>query len=472
MPVRSGVTVTDTSHLCQLKALMFLVCMQRATLKVITWSLVREQEVPLQQTLRLKVHRHRLDAVATVAGFFLNFYYLFFFFLPVVMWQRSLMHFLNFIFWISKFICKNCCRRKEICNHMLGSFYSRSVMWWSRPVRYTWRVDSSPQLCAASAETMTFKYTFFSNLAIPCIFFYQLIQTRRASVRSRDKTTNPSRYCALTRGKNGRAKKKNKNTCNPACPVVLHTFFHEGLSFSCAKILIQHSFLHKRAELRRWRVHTKLTWPSQILCPEAWITLMHHQFVWILQKFELPLKWNEKRRKSEQSSMQLVQCESGRVAVFRVFPCRLASDGHAQLPLGRGFLFCLPFHCERLFPAIPPLSADATFCHTGPGAFCCSPSQTPIPPSPLPLPCVTGFFLITDPSSCYYSNPLLYNMPFYMRFDKGPIWSEGYGARSWEMQLHGGNLCLGQNGGLTSSLLMHSLGHSGPSLTCWAHWIR
>lgn len=127
------------------------------------------------------------------------------------MWQRSLMHFLNFIFWISKFICKNCCRRKEICNHMLGSFYSRSVMWWSRPVRYTWRVDSSP-LCAASAETMTFKYTFFSNLAIPCIFFYQLIQTQRASVRSRDKTTNPSRYCAPTRGKNGRAKKKKKKT--------------------------------------------------------------------------------------------------------------------------------------------------------------------------------------------------------------------------------------------------------------------
>lgn len=70
MPVRSGVTVTDTSHLCQLNALMFLVCMQRATLKVITWSLVREQEVPLQQTLRLKVHRHRLDAVAIVAVFF------------------------------------------------------------------------------------------------------------------------------------------------------------------------------------------------------------------------------------------------------------------------------------------------------------------------------------------------------------------------------------------------------------------
>lgn len=144
------------------------------------------------------------------------------------MWQRSLMHFLNFIFGISKFIFKNCCRRKEMCNHMLGSFYSRSVMWWSRPVRYTWRVDSSPQLCAASAETMTFKYTFFSNLAIPCIFFYQLIQTRRASVRSRDKTTNPSRYCAPTRGKNGRAKKKKKKHLQPCVSSGFAYFFSRG----------------------------------------------------------------------------------------------------------------------------------------------------------------------------------------------------------------------------------------------------
>lgn len=73
MPVRSGVTVTDTSHLCQLNALISPVCMQRATLKVITWSLAREQEVPLQQTLQLKVHSHRLDAVATVAGYFFPF---------------------------------------------------------------------------------------------------------------------------------------------------------------------------------------------------------------------------------------------------------------------------------------------------------------------------------------------------------------------------------------------------------------
>lgn len=173
--------------------------------------------------------------------------------------------------------------------------------------------------------------------------------------------------------------------------------------------------------------------------------------------------------------IQLKHCESSWVPLFRVFflPCRLASDGHAQLLLGRGFLFCLPFTPECLFPAIPPLSADATFCHTGPDAFSPTP-QLPLRPSiPHPTPpCVTGFFLITDPSSCYYSNPLLYNMPFYMRFHKGPIWSEGYGVRSWEMQLHGGNLCLGQNGGLTSSLLMHSSGHSGPSLTCWAHWIQ
>lgn len=188
-------------------------------------------------------------------------------------------------------------------------------------------------------------------------------------------------------------------------------------------------------------------------------------------------KFLQQQTPTNKLAIQLMHCESSRVPLFRVFflPCRLASDGHAQLLLGRGFLFCLPFIPECLFPAIPPLSADATFCHTGPDAFSATP-QLPLrnPPSlqPLTPPCVTGFFLITDPSSCYYSNPLLYNMPFYMRFHKGPIWSEGYGVRSWEMQLHGGNLCLGQNGGLTSSLLMHSSGHSGPSLTCWAHWIQ
>lgn len=164
MPVRSGVTVTDTSHLCRLNALMSLVCMQRATLKVITWSLVREQRVPLQQTLRLKVHPHRLDAIATVASFlffFLSFY--------VVIWQRSLMHFL--LFWggfpnlFAKFVSK---KRRHVQPYaskwVLAHLASRTVTWWSRPVGNTWRVDSRPQLCAASAETMTIKYTFSPTL--------------------------------------------------------------------------------------------------------------------------------------------------------------------------------------------------------------------------------------------------------------------------------------------------------------------
>ncbi|MED6286090.1 hypothetical protein CHARACLAT_002319 [Characodon lateralis] len=34
-------------------------------------------------------------------------------------------------------------------------------------------------------------------------------------------------------------------------------------------------------------------------------------------------------------------------------PCHLASDGHAQLLLGRRFLSCLSFIPECLFPAIP-----------------------------------------------------------------------------------------------------------------------
>lgn len=134
---------------------------------------------------------------------------------------------------------------------------------------------------------------------------------------------------------------------------------------------------------------------------------------------------------------------------------------------GKRVLFCLPFITNAssqpfpLFQPMPHFATQALMLFLQPFSL-----------QPLTPPCVTGFFLITDPSSCYYSNPLLYNMPFYMRFHKGPIWSEGYGVRSWEMQLHGGNLCLSQNGGLTSSLLMHSSGHSGPSLTCWAHWIQ
>lgn len=137
--------------------------------------------------------------------------------------------------------------------------------------------------------------------------------------------------------------------------------------------------------------------------------------------------------------------------------------------------FLPPFHSRMPLPSRSP---SFSWCHILPHRpWCFFPlsflPEYPFPPTATyPSPCVTGFFLITDPSSCYYSNPLLYNMPFYMRSHKGPIWSEGYGVRSWEMQLHGGNLCLGQNGGLTSSLLMHSSGHSGPSLTCWAHWIQ
>jgi len=140
------------------------------------------------------------------------------------------------------------------------------------------------------------------------------------------------------------------------------------------------------------------------------------------------------KQKTQQQNTKLTNWSSSscpvrasRVPLFGVFflPCRLASDGHAQLLLGRGFLFCLPFIRECLFPAIPPLSADATFCHTGPRCFFLLPAATLQLPSlrktPLTPPCVTGFFLITDPSSCYYSNPLLYNMPFYMRFHKGPI---------------------------------------------------
>lgn len=163
-----------------------------------------------------------------------------------------------------------------------------------------------------------------------------------------------------------------------------------------------------------------------------------------------------------------MHCESSRVALFIgsspvVWPLMVMLNCFWE----EGF-FSASLSLQMPLPSHSPSFSRCHILPHRPWCFFC----TPLSLRPLTPPCVTGSFLITDPSSCYYSNPLLYNMPFYMSFDKGPIWSEGYGVRSWEMQLHGGNLCLGQNGGLTSSLLMHSSGHSGPSLTCWAHWIQ
>lgn len=168
--------------------------------------------------------------------------------------------------------------------------------------------------------------------------------------------------------------------------------------------------------------------------------------------------------------IQLMHCESSRVPSVQGLlpPLSFGLWRSCSTASGKRVSFLPPFHSRMPLPSHSPSFSRCHILPHRPWCFFCNPS----PSQPLTPPCVTGFFLITDPSSCYYSNPLLYNMPFYMRFHKGPIWSEGYGVRSWEMQLHGGNLCLGQNGGLTSSLLMHSSGHSGQSLTCWAHWIQ
>lgn len=233
MSVRSGVTVKDTSHLCQLNALMSPVCMQRATLKVITWSLVWEQEVPLQQTLRLKVHSHRFGAIATVAEY--SSFPLFPF--PQYFLGKEKVWCIAYIFIISKFVEIVSWKRNvqpQTSKYVLAHFIREVLSEEAILVGNTPRVDSSQQLCTASTETMTFKYTSFLKTYNSLHFSLPFIQTKRASVRSRDKTTNLSRYCAPTRGKNGCAKKK-KNTCNPACPVVCILFFTRGFPFHALK---------------------------------------------------------------------------------------------------------------------------------------------------------------------------------------------------------------------------------------------
>lgn len=267
--------------------------------------------------------------------------------------------------------------------------------------------------------------------------------------------------------------REKKNTCNPACRVVLHAFFTRDFPFHALKYWSNTGFF-----LRGLNCGVdvyKLSWlrwaKSSVLKPAyRWCTLSVFGFL-----KNLSCRWNEKEKKKRVNNWASSSCS------VRVAEWLCSGSSPVVWPLTvmlnclweEGFFSASPFIANassQPFPLFQPMPHFATQALV---LFAAAPLNPPPPtPSPLPLPCVTGFFLITDPSSCYYSNPLLYNMPFYMRFDKGPIWSEGYGARSWEMQLHGGNLCLGQNGGLTSSLLMHSLGHSGPSLTCWAHWIR
>lgn len=126
-------------------------------------------------------------------------------------------------------------------------------------------------------------------------------------------------------------------------------------------------------------------------------------------------------------------------------------SGHAQLPQQRDTLFWpFSFVCAPLclFPAICPLSAPLAHIstHNTPQTFSLPPSRSWFLSFARPHPlCVTGLpFLIADPSLCYYSAPPLYDMFLFYGAYKGSIWSEGYGARVAEMQLHGGNLCLGR----------------------------
>lgn len=66
-------------------------------------------------------------------------------------------------------------------------------------------------------------------------------------------------------------------------------------------------------------------------------------------------------------------------------PVVLASDGHAQLLLGRGLLFCLPFIANASSQPFPLFQTMPHFCHTVSDAPPTSPSPPSAPP-PLPLP--------------------------------------------------------------------------------------
>lgn len=128
-----------------------------------------------------------------------------------------------------------------------------------------------------------------------------------------------------------------------------------------------------------------------------------------------------------EASMVMLNCLNRETLFFGPF--------HSSVPL---FASSQPFALfQPLSPTSQPITPPKRFLFPRESSWFLSFAR----PHPL---CVTGLpFLIADPSLCYYSGPPLYDMFLFYGAYKGSIWSEGYGARVAEMQLHGGNLCLG-----------------------------
>lgn len=199
MHVRSRVTVADTSHLCQLNALMLPVCMQRATLIVITWSLLRGQEVPfttepVAQSSLTQVRR-RFNGCWVYVLF--NF--------PQYFLKRSLKHSFHFYF-----LCPEICNDMHQIQFCLICFEKRS-----HSVGNTQEHIPFNTFVHLQQWQWQLKYTYLLMLLFHAFFF---ISTSK-SIEVGEAETKPQilLYCVRM------GVRKGKITCN--------TFFHEGLSF-------------------------------------------------------------------------------------------------------------------------------------------------------------------------------------------------------------------------------------------------
>lgn len=159
-------------------------------------------------------------------------------------------------------------------------------------------------------------------------------------------------------------------------------FFMRDFPFSALIPLDWTESLFERAELWHLNMKSVSLSPTTKQLPWSVNTRDSIQLFRLLKVLSsLLLKWTPAAAKIEHPAHALWEQPSR--SVYRVFPCRLASDGHAQLLLGRGFLFCLPFIANassQPFPLFQPMPHFATqalmlFLHA------------PLPPTPYPSLC-------------------------------------------------------------------------------------
>lgn len=91
---------------------------------------------------------------------------------------------------------------------------------------------------------------------------------------------------------------------------------------------------------------------------------------------------SSKQQQTNWASSSCIVSTCSRVLVFRFFflPCRLASDGHAQLLLGRDFSFLPPFHSRMPLPSHSPSFSPCHISPHRPWCFFFFPPPAPKPP--------------------------------------------------------------------------------------------